>query len=331
MSTLLQDSLFADAARVVPAPVDPALRALAADLPPSLRLGTSSWSFPGWSGLVWAGRPDEATLAREGLGAYACHPLLRTVSLDRSHYRPMTAAQFAALAAQVPQDFRFIVKAPALISDGAQRDAGGRPVALNPTFLDPALTREQFVQPALEGLGTRAGALVIEIGPLPGALKADLPALLRRLAHLLDALPALAPQAPEAVIAVEVRDPEWLVPAFRDVLKAAGARYCLGLHPRLPPIEAQLPLLRAMWPGAFVCRWNLHRRHGAHGYETAKAGYAPFDRLVDPDPATREALARIMRGTAAAGHPVLVTINNKAEGSAPCSVAALARAVADGP
>jgi uncharacterized protein YecE (DUF72 family) len=190
------------------------------------------------------------------------------------------------------------------------------------------LTTEQFVQPVLEGLGTRAGALVIEIGPLPGALKADLPALLQRLARLLDALPALAPRAPEAVIAVEVRDPEWLVPAFRDVLKAAGARYCLGLHPRLPPIEAQLPLLRAMWPGAFVCRWNLNRRHGARGYEAAKAGYAPFDRLVDPDPATREALARIMRGTAAAGHPVLVTVNNKAEGSAPCSVAELARAVA---
>ena len=325
-----QDLLFdpPEPAAVAPARLDPALTALARQLPAGLRLGTSSWSFPGWTGLVWAGRHDEATLAREGLAAYARHPLLRTVSLDRSYYRPMTAAQFAALAAQVPEDFRFVVKAPAMISDGAQRDAGGRPVGLNPAFLDPVLTTEQFVQPVLEGLGTRAGALVIEIGPLPGALKADLPALLQRLARLLDALPALAPQAPEAVIAVEVRDPEWLVPAFRDVLKATGARYCLGLHPRLPPIEAQLPLLRAMWPGAFVCRWNLNRRHGAHGYEAAKAGYAPFDRLVDPDPATREALARIMRGTAAAGHPVLVTVNNKAEGSAPCSVAELARAVA---
>lgn len=219
-----QDLLFdpPEPAAVAPARLDPALTALARQLPAGLRLGTSSWSFPGWTGLVWAGRHDEATLAREGLAAYARHPLLRTVSLDRSYYRPMTAAQFAALAAQVPEDFRFVVKAPAMISDGAQRDAGGRPVGLNPAFLDPVLTTEQFVQPVLEGLGTRAGALVIEIGPLPGALKADLPALLRRLARLLDALPALAPQAPEAVIAVEVRDPEWLVPAFRDVLRACS-------------------------------------------------------------------------------------------------------------
>ena len=172
------------------------------------------------------------------------------------------------------------------------------------------------------------GALVFEISPLPAALRRDLPALLARLDAMLAALPALAPTAPDGVIAVEVRDPDWLGPALRDVLRAHGARYCLGLHPRLPPIDAQLPLLRAMWPGAFVCRWSLHRRHGAHGYEAAKDGYAPFDRLVDPDPTTREALARIIHGTAQAGHPVLVTVNNKAEGSAPLSVHELACAIA---
>jgi hypothetical protein len=99
------------------------------------------------------------------------------------------------------------------------------------------------------------------------------------------------------------------------------------LHPRLPPIAEQLPLLRALWPGPFVCRWSLNRRHGAQGYEAAKSGYAPFDRLVDPDPDTRAALARIVRGTAAAGFPVYVSVNNKAEGCAPRSVVALARAV----
>ncbi|MFM7134105.1 MAG: DUF72 domain-containing protein, partial [Planctomycetota bacterium] len=36
----------------------PGVRELAATLPGSLRLGTSSWSFPGWRGLVYR---DEAT------------------------------------------------------------------------------------------------------------------------------------------------------------------------------------------------------------------------------------------------------------------------------
>ncbi|MEX8492600.1 DUF72 domain-containing protein [Sphaerotilus sp.] len=316
---------------VAPQPADGTVCTMAQTLSPRIHLGTSSWSFPGWAGLVWAGAHTEAALSREGLRAYAQHPLLRTVSIDRSFYRPMTTGQYAVYAAQVPDDFRFIVKAPALVTDAVLRASDGRGVQPNPVFLDPSVAVEQFVQPALDGLGAKIGALVFEIPPLPPALRRDMPALLARLRRLLAALPALAPQAPEGVIAVEVRDSDWLVPAFRDVLRGAGARYCLGLHPRLPPIAAQLPLLRALWPGPFVCRWSLNRLHGAQGYEAAKAGYAPFDRLVDPDPATRETLARIIRGTADAGFSVCVSVNNKAEGCAPLSVIELARAIAAAP
>lgn len=90
----------------------------------------------------------------------------------------------------------------------------------------------------------------------------------------------------------------------------------MGLHAKKPPIEEQLPLLRTLWPGPLVCRWNLHRHHGAYGYESAKAQYAPFDRLQDPDPTTRAHLARVITGTCGAGQNAYVTINNKAEGSA---------------
>ena len=55
--------------------------------------------------------------------------------------------------------------------------------------------------------------------------------------------------------------------------------YRLCLHAQKPPIEEQLPLLRTLWPGPLVCRWNLHRHHGAYGYESAKVQYAPFDCL----------------------------------------------------
>lgn len=34
-----------------------------------LHLGTSSWHFPGWAGLVWAGRHAEQQLSRQGLAA----------------------------------------------------------------------------------------------------------------------------------------------------------------------------------------------------------------------------------------------------------------------
>jgi Protein of unknown function DUF72 len=88
-----------------------------------------------------------------------------------------------------------------------------------------------------------------------------------------------------------------------------------------------LPILRKLWPGPLVCRWNLHAKHGKFGYEAAKLSYEPFDRLVDEDLATRETLARVIAGTLKGGQQALVTINNKAEGSAPLSVMKLAQAV----
>jgi uncharacterized protein YecE (DUF72 family) len=304
------------------------LHDLAARLSPALRLGTSSWSFPGWNGLVWGGAYSTAMLAKRGLAVYAQHPLLRTVSLDRAFYQPLTPAQYAAYAEQVPHDFRFVVKAPSVVADALVRGPDGRGLQANAGFLDPALAWSTFVEPALQGLQAKTGALVFQLSPLSPALRSRMPEQIQRLGAMLAALPPLATlreQAPDLVIAVEVRDAAWLVPAFVEVLRAAGATYCLGLHARMPPIDEQLPLLRALWPGPLVCRWSLHRDHGAHGYEEAKALYEPFDQLVDPDPATRAVLARVARATSAAGHAVYITINNKAEGSAPRTVEAMAR------
>jgi len=315
---------------VEPAAQGAGVQAMAQALPRQLRLGTSSWSFPGWKGLVWAGEHGESALSKTGLAAYAGHPALRTVSLDRAFYRPLTASQYAALAAQVPDDFRFVVKAPSLVSDAMVRGESGRGMEANPAFLDPALAVSEFVQPALDGLGHKIGALVFQLSPLPAHLLPRLPDILERLSALLAALPPLKPTAPDGVVAVEVRNPEFLTPAFAAVLRDTGATYCLGLHARMPPVHAQLPVLRALWPGPLVCRWSLHRKHGAFGYEEAKGLYEPFDRLQDPDPDTRAVLAKVAVATVAAGHNAYITINNKAEGSAPLSALALARQVLNG-
>jgi uncharacterized protein YecE (DUF72 family) len=314
----------ASATPVAPAATHPAVAELASAVPHLLHLGTSSWSFPGWKGLVWDGDHAESRLAKDGLAAYAQHPLFRTVSLDRSFYRPLSASQYAAYAVQVPEHFRFVVKAPSLVSDAVVRANEGRGMQANAAFLDPALAIGEFVQPALEGLGPRIGALVFQLSPLPGHWLARLPEFFERLETMLAALPRLPDGA---TVAVEVRDAQLLLPEFAALLKRTGATYCVGLHAKMPPIEAQLPMLRALWPGPLVCRWNLHRKHGAYGYEEAKSLYEPFDKLVDPDPETRDVLARVIVATAAAGFHCYVTINNKAEGCAPLSVQELAKAV----
>ena len=340
----MQDALFPDEAlpaaparpsagagpapKVRPQPPDAEQLDLAAALPAQAHLGTSSWSYPGWAGLVWDKAYADSLLSRQGLTAYAQQPLHRAVSIDRGFYRPLTASQYERYAGQVPPGFRFTVKAPSLVADAQVRAEGsGQGKAPNPAFLHPELALKEFIQPALEGLGDKVGALVFQLSPLTPAMLARMPQQLERLHALLQALPDIRGVAPDGVVAVEVRDPEWLTPDFVAVLREAGATYCLGLHPKLPPIEAQLPLLRALWPGPLVCRWNLNRLHGPFGYEDAAKKYGDFDRMLDPDPDTRAVLARVIRGTTAAGHKAYVTISNKAEGCAPLSVRALARAI----
>jgi hypothetical protein len=77
-------------------------RALAEKLPADVRFGTSSWSFPGWAGIVYSGERTTSALAREGLREYATHPLLRTVGIDRSYYAPIPVEDFRAYADQLP-------------------------------------------------------------------------------------------------------------------------------------------------------------------------------------------------------------------------------------
>ncbi|RYY73527.1 MAG: DUF72 domain-containing protein [Gammaproteobacteria bacterium] len=335
----MQDSLFGESEQatsksgktssrnVEPVAFSNELITLAKKLPPNLRLGTSSWSCPGWKGIVWNGDYSESALSRYGLNAYHQHPLFRTVSVDRGFYRPMNVMQFADYASQVGDDFRFVVKAPSLVTDASIRDESGRGMRINTNFLNATDAVKLFVEPALEGLGHKLGALVFQISPLSTDWFARMPELIGRLHNLLKAIGDIKRVAPDGVVAVEVRDAQWLTPQFVQALRDTGTTYCMGLHAKMPSIDDQLPILRDLWPGPLVCRWNLNPVHGAYGYEDAGQIYSPYNNIVDPDVETRIKLAKVIAGTANAGQNVFVSISNKAEGSAPLSVLELARTI----
>ena len=86
----LQLGLFPDepAAPATPpvaaASVPGRLSAIASTLPQALRLGTSSWSFPGWQGLVYDRTASQQALAQHGLGLHGPHPV---ISPTENHWR----------------------------------------------------------------------------------------------------------------------------------------------------------------------------------------------------------------------------------------------------
>lgn len=335
----MQNSLFEDADTPIPTPIPNSTpqpiahrqdwQPLAAQLPAALRMGVSTWSYPGWEGLVWDGLYDASVLARKGLLAYHQHPLLRTVCIDRSFWQPLTASQYADYAAQVDAGFRFVVKCPASVTDALLRGSDGQGRTANPGFLDPQLALAHLVQPALAGLGDKLGVLVFQLSPLPRQWLQQPARLLEQLGQMLAAVRQALAAHPQVIVAVELRDPQCLTPDLAKLLRTHAATFCLGLHGKMPPIEAQLPLLRALWPTPLVCRWNLNRSFGAFGYRQAQEKHAPFQAIRSPDPHTRAILARTIAGITGAGQPAYITISNDAEGCAPRSIALLAQAVAD--
>ncbi len=295
-------------------------------LPPEIRLGTSSWFFPGWRGLVYEGVYPQPALSKKGLAAYAQIPLLRTVSLDRTFYAAITTIEYARYAAQVPAGFSFVVKAPAMVCDAVIRGEDGRGRVANPHFLDPVIAAREFVVPCLEGLDEKAGPMIFQISPLPRGLVEEAASLIERLAVFFAALPKeLGPRRP--IYALELRNAELLTPRLMRMLAAAGVRYCIGLHDRMPEVERQAAALKALdgdVPGDLIVRWNLHR---GFLYQAAKQRYEPFDRLVDEDVETRKVLAQLAAAAFKAKRRVWITANNKAEGSAPLSVLRLSEAI----
>ncbi|MGB5833241.1 MAG: DUF72 domain-containing protein [Thiohalocapsa sp.] len=313
---------------VDPVETDQELTTLAAGLNTRLRLGTSSWSFPGWAGLVYASTTAKQTLSRDGLTAYSRHPLLRTVGVDSGFYAPLDARRLACYAEQVPPDFRFLVKAPASITDRLGRTVDRRtdgriPGAVtqpNPGFLDPELALEQAVLPYCEGLGDRAGVLLFQFPPLgpgitghPRRFAEDLYRFLHRL-----------PKGP--IYAVELRDDALLTLDLAAALHHGGAVPALAGHPQLPLLDAQGALFGEHNDGPLVIRWLLRRNRR---YDEARQRYQPFDRLEEPDPPTRQQVARLVGDALSQGREVFVIVNNKAEGSSPLTLIELARLLAN--
>ncbi len=308
-------------APVGPADVSLAIEELAARLPPSVRFGTSSWSFPGWTALVWDRDVSERVLAHDGLAAYARHPLLRAVGVDRSHYQPLRVEDFQRYSAAVPDHFRFLVKGHDHVTLASFPDHpryGARRGEPNPRFLDAAYAAEEVIWPAFEGLGAGLSAVLLQFAPQPMTAFGGPLRFAGRLHRFLDALPREVP------VAIEVRNPELLTADYAAALLATHTRHCVNVLGRMPSPQTQCRLARCARQDGLLIRWMLA---WDMDYGSARSAFAPFDRLVAEDPTNRQAIAALMSEATIAGHETTCIVNNKAEGSAPRSIFALAAAL----
>jgi uncharacterized protein YecE (DUF72 family) len=287
-------------------------------LPSSIALGAMTWAYPGWKGVVYAPGVADKLLAAHGLTAYAKHPLLRIAEIDRTYYEPLSSDAFRELAAQVPDHFRFFVKAHedcTVLRFPTHARYGKKRGQDNPRFLDAAYASSAVVAPIVHGLGEKLGAILFQFPPQDvGDARAFARSLGRFLAQL--------PKGP--TYAVELRNPELLTAEYAAMLAAVGAIHCHNAWTVMPVVLAQARCIPPVARRPLLIRWLLRR---GDTFEDARARYAPFDRLVSEDLETRGMIAALAAKAHAHDVPVFVLVDNKAEGSAPESIVRLARAI----
>ncbi len=296
-------------------------RVLSAALPPGLRMGTSSWSFPGWQGIVYTRRRSAAVLSKDGLREYVQHPLLRTVGIDRSYYAPMPEADLTQYAASLPEGFVCCIKAPAAVTSPTLRDRGRH--LPNPDFLSADRFERDLLAPLARSFAAHTGPVLLQFAPTTHKRASDAEAFIDGLDALLDRLPRAFSYA------VELRDRWVLTDRYRTVLARHGASHVYNYWSAMPMPGAQARIVPPEAQPSVVIRLLL--RPGTW-YEEQRQVFAPFDRLVEPDEAMRRDVIDLIRRSVNAGRGVFLLVNNKAEGSSPLTIEALAeRLVAERP
>jgi len=190
--------------------------------------GTSGFSYKEWKGSFY---PEDLP-AEEMLAYYSAR--LPAVEINNTFYRMPKPSMLEGWAAQVPAEFRFILKASQRITHRKRLKEAGDEVAY---FFQTAST-----------LGERLGPTLFQ---LPPNLKKDLP----RLEAFLEVLPPRAPAA------FEFRHASWFEDDVFGALRAKGAALCVAEDEELAtPLVATadwgyLRLRRQDYDDAAVAGW----------------------------------------------------------------------------
>ncbi len=292
-------------------------------LPPEVHFGTSSWNYAGWQGLIYHQQYPKTGASGKMLAEYAKWPLFSTVGIDSSFYNPLSPKTLSEYAAALPPGFRCVSKVWDRITvhtHSKMRDKAhaGQP---NPDFLNPELFVEAVLNPCLDHFGDHLGPFVFEFQAITRQQKVTPEGFADLLDRFFSALPREAPYA------VEVRNEEYLTPAYFAVLREHSVGHCFNSWTRMPSIGEQLDLPGAIGAPFIVARALL--RPGRY-YAAAVDAFQPYDKIRDRNPELRSDLVRLIETAIKARIPAYVLVNNRAEGSAPLTIAAVARMLTEG-
>ncbi|MGE3261832.1 MAG: DUF72 domain-containing protein [Bacteriovoracia bacterium] len=295
-------------------PFDP--RELARLAAQGIYLGTCSWKYRGWEGMIYqGGYSSEAQFQRSSLREYTSS--FPTVGVDFTYFAWPMRDMMAYLVESTPENFRLCPKVTKRItlSTFPNLPAYGKWAGqANPDFLNADLFREQFLAP-IAVLKDRMGIVLFEFsGPEKTELKA--------FEQFFRSIPRDFPYA------VEIRNPELVTPEFYSLLRSLEIAPVFSHWTKMPAMQEQ---------------WNAYIASGGaadHGpmvalslvtpgrsFEEAVRLFQPYNEVKEPGEAVRADLAAIGSFAMRAGRKAFILVSNRVEGSAPFTIGAVAEKI----
>jgi hypothetical protein len=119
---------------------------------------------------------------------------------------------------------------------------------------------------------------------------------------------------------VEIRNKSWLQPEYLDMLRSHGVAHIFNGWTKRPAVSDQMAIA-----GAHTADYDITRFLVTPGrsYEASVAAFEPYSEIREPDEATREAGRQLLAGALQARRKSTIYVNNRLEGCAPLTIAAL--------
>jgi uncharacterized protein YecE (DUF72 family) len=266
-----------------------------------VRVGTCSWKYPSWQGIVYS----RAT-GIDYLAEYARH--YDSVEIDQWFWALPERATAAEYAAATPGDFRFTVKLPNMLSlTHFYRKKGEVTLRPNPDFLSPVLFEDVLAR--LSPLHEKIGLLMLQFEYLNAEKMPSARSFFESLARFADKVPRLLP------LGIELRNPRWLDARYFDFLKAHGLSHVFLQGYFMPPIEESWARFADRLSGTVAVRLHGPDREGME-----KASGESWDRIIAPKDDELVRLAAMINDMRGRSLTVYLNINNHYEGSAPLTI-----------
>jgi uncharacterized protein YecE (DUF72 family) len=302
-------------------------RQLAALVARNIFVGTSSWKYSGWCGLlydesryVWRGKFAQKRFEQQCLAEYA--EVFKTVCVDSAYYRFPAQHDLERLVAQVPQDFLFSLKVTDDITIKKFTNLprfGLRAGQPNANFLNADLFASAFLRP-YEPFQRHIGLLIFEFSRFYPSDYEHGRDFVADLDQFLGNLPSAWRYG------VEIRNQHFLHPDYFAALSRHGVAHIYNSWADMPTVseQAQMAGSRTV-SGLLGARFLLTP---GRKYQAAVDLFSPYQEVKAADPEARAAGAALIRqasSTNGATH-AFIYVNNRLEGNALLTIAAMLEA-----